>query len=358
MSAPRDWRRLFRATDAPWHISFALHIATGMVAGTAVCLLFTGPIAAVFGGLCAGLTAGISARVPGRVAGFAATLAAAAILIAASLGVVTSPVPWAAALALGVVIFVASLLAGTGPLGGALGLVASFAFVLTASIRILRHDEAGRTGGLLLTVLCGVLIGLVLALLSGLVRAKGRQSLPPKQPESLGAQLARSVRTRDESFHDGIRRAVPLSLSVLMFGVIGGQDAYWIFFATFAILLPTGKPPLAITVTRVVGTVLGVVATGLLALFLPSLVLAALAAAALLTGVACQERLPVVGAALNAFGAIMIIGLPHGAVTEWAAHRLVDTLIGAAIAVAAVLLLWPRDAPTPDRAISGPDQTT
>ena len=357
MRGSRGWTRLFRATDAPWHISFALHIAVGLVCGTAVCLLFAGPVPALFGGLCAGLTAGISARVPGLWAGFAAVLAAGVVLVTASLGIVTSLLPWAAALALGLIIFLASLAAATGALGGALGLVASFSFVLAASIRILRHEEAGATGGLLLVAACGVVVGAVLALVSGLVRTKGRQSLPPKPAESMGAQLARSIRTRDESFHDGVRRALPVSLSVLMFSMIGSHDAYWIFFATFAILLPTGKPPLAITLTRVVGTILGVVATGLFALFLPPLALAALAAAALLTGVACQERLPVVGSALNALGAIMMVGLPSGAVTEWAAHRLVDTLIGAAIAVAAVVLLWPRDAPTPDRAISGPDHT-
>lgn len=41
----------------------------------------------------------------------------------------------------------------------------------------------------------------------------------------------------------------------------------------------------------------------------------------------------------------MFVGLPSGAVTEWAAHRLLDTLIGSALAVLALLVLWPRDRP-------------
>ncbi len=337
---------LFRTTGEPWQTAFALHLALGMLAGSLVTLTFAAPAAAIVGGLCAGLTAGISARVPAPFAGATAMVAAIATLSGAALGVVTSPFPLLVAVAVVIVIVAASLAAGTGQLGAGLGLVASFAFVFATSIRILAGERAGAALALLLVVLCGTAVGVVVAVVSGLLRAKGRQSLPPRGEELMLARMLRSLRTGDRHLRDGIRRAIPLALTMIVFSVIGGRDAYWVFLAAFAILLPTGKPVLTVTLVRVVGTFLGVIATGVLALVLPTLALAAIAAIALVVGVAAQERHPVAGAALTALGAIMIVGLPSGAVTEWAAHRLVDTLIGASIALAAMLLLWPRDAPS------------
>jgi hypothetical protein len=346
--------RLFHSSGAPWQTSFAIHIAIGLVVGAAVCLLFAGPIAAVLGGLCAGLTAGIAARVPATLATVAAILAAVAIVFGGTLGVLTSTIPWAAALALALVIVASSLAAGTGPLGAGLGLVASFAFVFAASVRVLGGDRAGSLAAMLLVTLVGAGTGVVVAVASGLIRAHGKQSLPPAAEESMAVQMARSVRTGDKHLRDGIRRAIPLALAVMVFSALGGRDAYWVLLSAFSILLPAGKPPLAITATRIAGTVLGVVATGILALVLPTPVLAAIAISALLVGIACQERYAVVGAALSSLGAIMTVGLPSGAVTAWAAHRLIDTLIGSAIALAAVLLLWPRDTPTQDPALAAP----
>lgn len=42
-------------------------------------------------------------------------------------------------------------------------------------------------------------------------------------------------------------------------------------------------------------------------------------------------------------GSILLAGAPTGDVTAWAGNRLVDTVVGCAIAVVATYLLWPRD---------------
>jgi len=347
MSDPsRHWAsRLFGATDAPWGVSFALHILIGLLVGAGVLLPFFPTPAALLGGLCAGLIAGVSARVPAAVATWVALMAGAVAIVCAGLGVLASPTPVLAALAMGAIVLASSLAAAAGLLGAGLGLVGSFTFAFATSVRVLGGERAGGVSDLVGVVAAGAALGVLVGLVSALVRAKGRLAKLPRSDESLGRRMLRSLRMRDEHFRDGVRRAIPLAVAMLGFSAFGGRDAYWIFLAAFTILLPTGKPPVSVLITRIAGTIVGVVAVGLLALVIPTIALAAIAVVALIVGIAAQERYPTNGAALSSIGAIMFVGLPSGSVTEWAAHRLLDTLIGSALAVVALLVLWPRDRP-------------
>jgi uncharacterized membrane protein YccC len=42
----------------------------------------------------------------------------------------------------------------------------------------------------------------------------------------------------------------------------------------------------------------------------------------------------------------LMAGAPAGAVGNWAERRLLDTLLGCAVALVATYLLWPRDSET------------
>ena len=46
---------------------------------------------------------------------------------------------------------------------------------------------------------------------------------------------------------------------------------------------------------------------------------------------------------LTAVGSIPLAGAPTAEVWDWAGRRLVDTILGCAIALAATYLLWPSD---------------
>jgi hypothetical protein len=48
-------------------------------------------------------------------------------------------------------------------------------------------------------------------------------------------------------------------------------------------------------------------------------------------------------AILISIGSILLAGAPTGDVASWAGHRLLDTILGCAIALVATYLLWPRD---------------
>ncbi|OJU40632.1 MAG: hypothetical protein BGN97_01250 [Microbacterium sp. 69-10] len=338
--------RLFARAEAAWNVAFVAHLAPGFVLASAVLVPFAHPLVALVGGLCGALVMGLCGRVPGPLVGAVVLPGMLVALVCASLGILVAPLPLLAALVIALIVIASSLAAGASPLGAGLGLIATFAFAFSTSVRVLGGDPTGEVAQQLLVVVVGCAIGAVAGVVVGLVRARGRFVRPPKPEVSLGQGVMRSIRERDEHLHDGIRRALPIALAMLMFAALGGRDAYWAFLAALTILMPTGKPPMRVMLTRVVGTVVGVIVVSILSLFLPPLVLAVIAVCALLVGLAGQERYPVVGAALGAFGAIMLIGLPSGAVATWAVHRMLDTLIGSALALVAWRVLWPRDRAT------------
>ncbi|GAG15636.1 unnamed protein product, partial [marine sediment metagenome] len=101
-------------------------------------------------------------------------------------------------------------------------------------------------------------------------------------------------------------------------------------------------------VARVVSTLIGVVLIGLLALLLPASTALVFALAALLLGIAYSPTYPLVAGGLTAMGAILLVGSPAGEIGSWALHRLLDTALGCALALASMYLLWPRDKPVDD----------
>jgi uncharacterized membrane protein YccC len=137
-----------------------------------------------------------------------------------------------------------------------------------------------------------------------------------------------SLRNFDEHARDGVRRAIPLAILMFFFQREGGRDAFWIFFAACIVLLSTGKAPKNLAFVRVGSTLFGVVLLILLA------------------GVGLSPPYPIVGGGLTAIGSILLAGAPTGDVAGWAGHRLLDAIVGCAIALVATYLLWPRDKET------------
>ena len=90
----------------------------------------------------------------------------------------------------------------------------------------------------------------------------------------------------------------------------------------------------------------------------PPRVLLILAFAAILLGVAYQPTVPMLAGGLAAMGAILLVGAPSGAIGTWALHRVLDTALGCALALASTYLLWPRDEAEADGAGGAPDSET
>jgi hypothetical protein len=125
-----------------------------------------------------------------------------------------------------------------------------------------------------------------------------------------------SLRSFDEHARDGVRRAVPLAVLMYFFQLDGGRDAFWTFFAAYLVFS------------------LGVVI--------------------LFTGVGLSPPYPIVAGALTTIGSVLLAGAPTGDATSWAGHRLLDTLLGCAVALVATYLLWPRDRETEAAPVPAP----
>jgi uncharacterized membrane protein YccC len=152
-----------------------------------------------------------------------------------------------------------------------------------------------------------------------------------------------SLRSFDEYARDGVRRAIPLAILMYFFQREGGRDAFWIFFAAYLVLLSTGKTPKDLAAVRVGSTLFGVVLLTVASLVVPDRVLFSLGVVILFAGIGLSPAYAIVGGALTSIGSILLAGAPTGDVAGWAGHRLLDTILGCAIALVATYLLWPRD---------------
>jgi uncharacterized membrane protein YccC len=136
---------------------------------------------------------------------------------------------------------------------------------------------------------------------------------------------------------------VPLAILMYLFQREGGRDAFWIFFAAYMMLLTAGKSPKSLSLVRVGATLFGVALLAFASLVVPDRVLFGLGVAILFGGMGLSPAYPIVGGGLTSVESILLAGAPAGDVTGWAGNRLIDTIIGCGIALAATYLLWPRD---------------
>jgi uncharacterized membrane protein YccC len=246
---------------------------------------------------------------------------------------------------MGAVALLTSLAAGAGPLGAILGFLLSLAYMLVATLaRIANlvelvsvpwaaaHIAAGCVGGLLV-----VFVGTSWRRRNEPDEAKAARPPSPLRP------MWESLRSFDEHARDGVRRAIPLAILMFFFQREGGRDAFWIFFAAYIVLLTTGKSPKGLVSARIASTLFGVVLLAVASLVVPDRVLFSFGVVILLAGIGFSPPYPIVGGGLTAVGSILLAGAPSGEVSGWAGRRLLDTILGCALALLATYLLWPRD---------------
>ena len=357
-SPPGALRRIFGSTGQPAKWGVVGHLALGLLIGGTLGTLITPSRGAILAGLTAGAVAAVGAGVPAAISVRIASGTAVAAVIGATLAYATTGHPWWSAAAMALVAMTTSVAAGTGLVGTTLGTIGSFLYVMVAALaKIAELFPAVSVASGRARIVLGAAVGLVIAAISAAIRKRNQapdphaldlhapDPQPPTHIASLWPSMFAAVRAFDESARDGVRRAIPLAIGIVLFERSGSRDALWIFIAAFIVLLPTGKPPLTVALARVLSTIVGVVLLGLLALAVPHGVLFGSAVVLLLVGMAYGSRYPVLGGALSAMGAILLVGAPTGEVGTWATHRVVDTVIGSALALAATYLLWPKDVP-------------
>jgi uncharacterized membrane protein YccC len=241
-----------------------------------------------------------------------------------------------------------SLAAAAGPLGAVLGFLGSLAYFLVATMaRVANLFELVSLRWAVAHIAVGCVAGLVVVFVGTAWRRRREAadvkaaSVPPLQLRAMWT----SLRSFDEHARDGVRRAIPLAVLMFFFQREGGRDAFWIFFAAYIVLLTTGKSPKSLALVRVGSTIFGVLLLAVASLVVPDRVLFSLGVVILFSGIGLSPPYPIVGGGLTAIGSILLAGAPTGDIAGWAGHRLLDTIVGCAIALVAMYLLWPRDRP-------------
>jgi Fusaric acid resistance protein-like len=321
-------------------------ILLGMAAGYGVARLLGWGDSALQAAVVASLTlaAGSSGRL--RTSVPVAAILGGVVVVYSTLGALTTGHPVAAALAMALVAFTTSVMTAAQPVGLLIGLMASNAYFLVTGIGVLEQRAIGGSLSQIgLLGLVGLLTGLALVALRALVEQALGTAPPPggtKTSPSLLGPMRTSVRTFDTHAKDGVRRAVALGIAMYAFQSVGTHNAFWVMLTVFVILAPNGRTTLQKAAIRVVGTLVGVLAVVALSAILPTDAALPLAVLALAISLAASSRSTTVSAAFGAAAAATLTAFPSGDFVEFASARLIDTLIGAALALAAGYLLWPR----------------
>ena len=322
--------------------------------------LFAGGGAALAAGygeasLAAGLTAvfvvGAAVVVPGPVsyrAGLASGLIALAGLMLANL---TTGVPVAAGLAMGLVSVLTGVSRAGGRAIGAIGMLLSAAYFLPAAINLTIGLDAGRTAELgLIGLGSGVVIVIIFAWME---RLRGLRSTRQEEAESLKEARSskdgpnplilmwKSLLSGGPEARYGIRRGVILGIAMAAYQVGDNHNIFWVMLTMFAVLQPDASLTWTRAIKRSAGTIIGALLIGALGQFLPPKVVVGLGVAALIVGLSWYKSNYAVYVAGTTILTVSIFGAIDGGFATWAGLRVIDTVIGATIAIAAGYLILP-----------------
>jgi hypothetical protein len=339
------WRSWFAPTGAPPAWGLVRYMVCGLVVGGSLGAALPDVRGALLAALTGAVVAASGSGGPSGISRRVALISAGLALVLTVVAFATGTYPIWAALAMAAVAFLTSLAAAAGPLGALLGFLGSLAYFLVATMaRVADLFELVSLEWAAAHISVGCLGGLFVVLVGTRFRRRGeaddvkavRVPVPIKP-------MWESLRSFDEHARDGVRRAIPLAVLMFFFQRDGGRDAFWIFFAAYLVLLTTGKTPRDLAAVRVGSTLFGVVLLAVVSLVVPDRVLFSLGVVILFAGVGLSPACVIIGGGLTSIGSILMAGAPTGDVTSWAGNRLLDTVIGCAIALLATYLLWPRD---------------
>jgi len=341
----KGWRSWFAPTGQPPAWALVGYMVGGLALGGA----FGAALPEIRGALLAALAGVIVAAAgsggPSGISRRLAFIAAGSELVLAVIAFATGNRPLLAGLAMGAVALLTSLMAAAGPLGGVLGFLLSLGYMLIATMaRVANLFDLVSLRWAAAHIAVGCLAGLIVVF----VGTAWRRRSEPDEVKAASAPLPiapmwAALRTFDEHARDGVRRAIPLAILMALFQNEGGRDAFWTFFAAYLVLLVPGKSPKSQAATRVGTTLFGVLVLAVVSTIVPEKVLFSFGVVILFSGIGLAPAYALVGGALTTIGSVLMAGAPTGAIGDWAGRRLIDTIVGCAIALFFTYLLWPRD---------------
>ena len=164
----------------------------------------------------------------------------------------------------------------------------------------------------------------------------------PHTLREMGTRLRRALTPGSLLFRHGLRIALALIAGQLLLKLVHPEHGYWVLLTIIVVCRPNFGATRLRLVQRVGGTIIGLGATWALMQLFPGTVVQLLLAlaATLLFFVTRNERYLLATAAITVMALLCFNLLGNGYVMLW--PRLLDTLIGGAIATAAAMLVLPE----------------
>ena len=342
------FRDLFASTGQPPAWGFVRYAVGGLFVGGALGAALPQVRGTLLAALAGVVVAAAGSAGPSRISRRVALIASGCVLVLGIVGFATGDHPVWAGLAMGGVALLTSVMAAAGPLGGILGFLLSLGYMLVATMaRVANLFDLVSLRWAAAHIAAGCLGGLIVVLVGTARRRRSESDEVRAATAPLPvAPMLTSLRSFDEHARDGIRRAIPLAILMFLFQRQGGRDAFWTFFAAYLVMLTPGKNPKSLASIRVASAVFGVLLLAVISLIVPDRVIFSFGIVILFAGIGYSPPYPIVGGGLTTIGSVLMAGAPSGDIGGWAGHRVVDTLVGCAIALVATYLFWPRDRET------------
>jgi hypothetical protein len=247
--------------------------------------------------------------------------------------------PLAAGVAMAAVAFGSGVLMASGGTAILLGALLATAYVIPAAVGTGFDQSLGRVAA---AAALGAAWGIVF---SRVVSRFTQESSPAVGREWAHRVAGESVRLArdlgDPRVRYGLRRGIALGIGMAIYEGTGDRDALWVMLTIFVVLQPEARASWDFAVVRTVGTFAGILALHLLAIPLSDSQLVIAALVVLDLGLAWVLRNPAVLTMATTIFAVAVTEVLAPGFTDPAAHRLADTVLGAAIAVLIGYVLFP-----------------
>lgn len=268
------------------------------------------------------------------------------------LAAATIQTPVLAGLSMFTVAFLGTIIGTAGQALSVAGILVSMAYLIPAatgiasSLSVAKAAELGAAG----LVAAAIAIAVIIAIRAikgdpadGPVEdgeADGEEA--PEEPAlSVGAQVRAAMTFRDATFRYALRRGLALGIAMGIFAATESHNVFWVMLTIFIVLQPDPASSWHKALSRSAGVMIGAVLVAGLGQFLPAEAIIGIGVVTLLGGLVWMQRSYTVFAAGISFLVVAIFGASQNQFANWAALRILDTLIGAAIALLVGYILFP-----------------
>lgn len=333
--------------DPAWGLSGAALAAFGLGYGVGEML---GPEGTAIGSAITALfiaVAGLAA--PKGTRSKAAPAAAIIAFVGVVLAHLTTGDPVISGLAMAGVMFLASISRAGGVIPAVFGALLGSAYFLPALVGY--TNDVSTPDTLLLGVIGAgsalVTVGLLARLVDPLELPKpssgSAEGSSSRDDKGSLARIAAAALTRSADRAYAVRRALLLGVAIGLYQASGSHNVFWVALAIFAVLGPDEASTWGRALNRSIGTIAGALLLGALAQVLPAEVVIGIGGIALIVAVAFYARNYAVYSAGVAMLVVALFGASDDQFFHWAGLRILDTAIGAAIAIASLYLIPYRD---------------